>query len=107
MKIIVPQDGPVRFLYHEGLSAAMSDVATVQTFRASRCEPASELSLEERAQAVPVYDQSQLGQPGTWFYADMRPVAGPIFGPFPGRQAALDYEVRWLEDRQLPVPEAR
>jgi hypothetical protein len=33
---------------------------------------------------------------GRW-WADLRPVAGPVLGPVAGRSAALDAEVAWLE----------
>jgi len=36
---------------------------------------------------------------GGWF-ADMAPVAGPVLGPFPTRQTALDAEVAWLRQNR-------
>ncbi len=38
--------------------------------------------------------------PGGWL-ADLSPVNGPILGPFPLRQTALDAEVAWLNANLL------
>jgi hypothetical protein len=34
---------------------------------------------------------------GSGWTADLAPVGGPVLGPFPLRQEALDAEVRWLD----------
>ena len=38
---------------------------------------------------------------GQWT-ANLAPVNGPLLGPFPTRTAALDAEVRWLQEHWLP-----
>ncbi len=41
---------------------------------------------------------------GQWT-ADLAPVQGPLLGPFPTRTAALNAEVRWLQENWLlPSP---
>ena len=41
---------------------------------------------------------------GQWT-ANLAPVNGPLLGPFPTRTAALDAEVRWLQEHWLlPSP---
>ena len=41
---------------------------------------------------------------GKWT-ADLSPVDGPLLGPLPTRTAALDAEVRWLQENWLlPSP---
>jgi len=37
---------------------------------------------------------------GQWT-ADLAPVQGPLFGPFPTRTAALNAEVSWLQEHWL------
>ncbi len=36
--------------------------------------------------------------------ADLRPVNGPILGPFARRDAALRAETKWLRENLTPVP---
>lgn len=77
MQLVVTRSGSVRCLYSE-----LIDLATLgrpEIRRASHVEPDSE---------------------GRW-HADLRPVHGPVLGPFIRRGEALDAEQLWIEAHWL------
>jgi hypothetical protein len=81
MHLVVGPTGRVRALYTEDLDLAALGRPVIT--RASHFEPAPD---------------------GRWS-ADLRPVCGPVLGPFERRGQALDAERAWLEANWL-VPRA-
>jgi hypothetical protein len=77
MDLVVTPAGIVRAIYGEQIDLAVFGPAIIR--RASHVEPDME---------------------GRW-WADLRPVAGPVLGPFAVRSLALDAEVAWLEAHWL------
>ena len=81
--IFLRPNGEIAFL-HDDLAASLVGELGVdkKTRRASHVEP---------------------DEDGNW-YADLSPVGGPTFGPFPNdqRDAALAAEAAWLERNYLP-----
>lgn len=82
-EIIVAPNGMVRFIYDDDLASLLQDVGALSIARASHVEP--------------------LLDGGGWT-ADMSPVNGPVLGPFPTRQEALDEETDWLNEHSIPIP---
>ena len=80
MEIYIAADGTCQLVYDDRVD--LRSLGEVHIRRASHVEPVSV---------------------GQWT-ADMRPVHGPILGPFPTRSQALAAELAWLsswfEDRQ-------
>jgi hypothetical protein len=77
MQLVIDPAGQVRALYGEGI-----DLATLgrpRVFRASHVEP---------------------DRDGRW-HADLRPLIGPVLGPFARRSQALEAEVAWLQEHWL------
>jgi len=70
------EDGVVTFIYNDALADVL-DLGDVDMRRVSHVEPA-----------------------GRAWTADMSPVGGPVLGPFPLRQDALDAEVAWLREHR-------
>jgi hypothetical protein len=77
MDLIIALDGSARAIYGEAIDLTALGRATI--VRASHVEP---------------------DDGGRWT-ADLRPVGGPVLGPFEQRSAALAAEVRWLEQNWL------
>lgn len=77
MQLIVTAEGEVRCLYGEQID--LTTLGGLHILRTSHVEP---------------------GTNGCWF-ADLRPVQGPILGPFTKRSDALAAEVAWLETHWL------
>ena len=75
--ISVSEGGEVRFLWNDDL-APLLELGEGRIVRASHVEPS-----------------------GTMWSADLSPVEGPILGPFPLRQGALDAERNWLEKNEF------
>jgi hypothetical protein len=73
MELRVTPDGLVRAIYNEAIDLAELGRPTIA--RASHVEP---------------------DEHGRW-YADLRPVGGPVLGPFDRRSEALEAERDWLE----------
>ena len=80
MTLIVDRTGQVRCVYGECIDLAALGRAEIT--RASHVEPDGQ---------------------GHW-HADLRPVGGPVLGPFPRRSDALEAEVAWLEANWLTRP---
>jgi hypothetical protein len=80
MRLVVAPDGTVRTLYTEALDLGVLGSPRIR--RASHVEP---------------------DEQGRW-HADLRPVGGPVLGPFDRRSAALAAEVAWLEEHWLGGP---
>ena len=77
MHLVVEPTGRVRALSSEDLDLATLGVPVIT--RASQVEP---------------------GADGRWS-ADLRPVGGPVLGPFDRRSQALDAQFAWLEANWL------
>jgi hypothetical protein len=76
--ITIGESGTARMIYADAIAPLlMGGASTVR--RASHVEPAA----------------------GGGWAADLSPVGGPVLGPFPLRQAALDAEVAWLRAHVL------
>jgi len=71
----------IRHIYHDGL-LPLADHGQAVTARASHVEPC---------------------QTGGWM-VDLTPVGGPVLGPFPRRDVALNIEVEWLNQHKIPAP---
>ena len=78
MQLVVTTSGAVRCLYTEVID--LSALGNPEIRRASHVEP---------------------GPDGRW-HADLRPVQGPVIGPFDCRSAALEAEQAWIEAHWLP-----
>ena len=72
MNLLINADGSVRCVYNETVDLSSLGPLTIR--RASHVEPDAD---------------------GRWL-ADLRPVEGPMLGPFSSRSAALDAEQQWL-----------
>ncbi len=77
MQVVVTPEGMIRYVYDE--TVCLNDLGAVTIRRASHVEP---------------------DDAGRW-RADLRPVGGPILGPFEWRSAALAAEVAWLAEHWL------
>jgi hypothetical protein len=80
MDLVVDRTGNVRCVYCETIDLATLGRAEIR--RASHVEPT---------------------HGGRWT-ADLRPVSGPVLGPFLRRSEALDAERAWLEINWLAAP---
>ena len=80
MNLVIDPRGSVRAVYGETIDLAA--LGTPRIVRASRVEPTPD---------------------GRWT-ADLRPVGGPVLGPFRRRSEALDAERAWLEINWLAAP---
>jgi hypothetical protein len=77
MHLIVEATGRIRAVYTEELD--LSGFGSLVITRSSQVEP---------------------GADGRWS-ADLRPVGGPVLGPFDRRSQALEAEQSWLETHWL------
>jgi hypothetical protein len=77
MDLVVAPDGIIRAIYSEEIPLAT--LGRPRIVRASHVEP---------------------DEDGRW-HADLRPLLGPVLGPFPCRGEALAAEVAWLERNWL------
>ena len=77
MRLVVAPGGLIRAIYSEEIT--LDALGPPKIARASSVEPDGE---------------------GRW-HADLRPLLGPVLGPFPRRSEALAAEVAWLEEHWL------
>jgi len=100
LKIVIDGKGKPRHLVsaeHENSFSVLGEKE--ETWRNSHVETVSSLSqsakdeLRQRMRAIPK---------NLWF-ADMQPVAGPVLGPFDTHAEALQSEVTYLEENNLPL----
>ena len=80
MQLVVKPSGAIETIYEELID--LCSLGRLQIARASHVEPAFE---------------------GSWF-ADLKPVDGPVLGPFNHRSEALEAERAWLETHWLTRP---
>ena len=80
----------------------------LSTMRASHVESWNDLSDKARAwiheQRKWVVDILDPIDPNL-FWADMLPVGGPVMGPFSQYEQAIEAEIRWLQQNNLPTSE--
>jgi hypothetical protein len=79
MQLVVTTSGAVRCLYSEVIDLTSLGRPCIR--RASHVEP---------------------GADGVWS-SDLRPLNGPVLGPFDRRSAALEAERSWIEEHWLPT----
>jgi hypothetical protein len=79
MQLAVGPSGRVRAIYSELID--LDTLGRLAITRASQVEPDGA---------------------GRW-HADLRPVGGPVLGPYPLRSQALEAEVAWLETHWLLI----
>ena len=72
-------NGQLRFIHDDALRPLLA-LGNARVCRASHVEPS---------------------QDGSSWSADMVPSGGPLLGPFPTKQKALDSEVEWLNANKL------
>ena len=77
MELVITRTGEIRCIYGEAI--ALSELGPLRISRASHVEPDSA---------------------GNW-WADLRPVGGPLLGPHPCRSLALVAELGWLHKHWL------
>jgi len=75
MQLTIDRQGGVRAIWDDRL-AFLGSIGRMRINRASHVEPTT----------------------GGQWTADLSPVNGPVLGPFPLRQQALDAEVAWLRE---------
>jgi hypothetical protein len=80
MNLVIGPQGCVKAVYGELIDLAA--IGSLHIVRASRVEPTTD---------------------GRWT-ADLRPVGGPVLGPFGRRSEALEAELLWLEGHWLAAP---
>ena len=80
MELVISPDGLIRCLYSEELDLTQLGELTIR--RASHVEPDSA---------------------GNW-WSDLRPISGPVLGPFVLRSSALAAEVTWPRVHWLAKP---
>ena len=80
MQLVIAPDGTARAIYSEMIDLAALGRSTIA--RASHVEP---------------------DRDGRW-HADLRPMLGPVLGPFGRRSEALEAELTWLEAHWLSPP---
>lgn len=74
------QGNTIRYIYDDML-VTMNELGQTETVRASHVEPV-----------------------GSEWFVDLTPSNGPKLGPFKLRQEALDAEIEWIIQNQIPVP---
>ena len=79
--------GHLTVVYDDELADLLTEVGTVAVCRVSHVEPYDGSGGE-------AFAARHAG--GTWWTADMRPVDGPVLGPFASRAEALAAERVWL-----------
>jgi hypothetical protein len=77
MQLVINPTGQVRAIYSEEIT--LEALGQLAIARASAVEPDGD---------------------GRW-HADLRPLLGPVLGPFPRRSEALAAELAWLERHWL------
>ena len=77
IELVIHPSGNVRMIYSEAIDGQLLGRVTIR--RGSHVEPRPD---------------------GQWT-ADLRPVGGPVLGPYPFRSDALQAEVRWLRRHWL------
>ena len=82
--ITIKTDGRIEFIYDDRLRGLLQQ-GDASVTRASAVEPTVD---------------------NQWT-ADMGPSGGPVLGPFPTRQEALDAETEWLNQNILTAPTQR
>lgn len=99
-RVVIAADG-IRFIHDDTVTQMLSSLGTTTIRRASQVEQFHDLSAEAKQKVLQQANGEPL--PPLGWYVDLTISDGPVYGPFPFRQAALDWEVEWLEQHNIPV----
>lgn len=105
--IVIDPMGYARHLNHESTPGLQRLGPVRAIYRNSHVEPYDCLDDEGKKQLMKehgFYNTLLFAMEHNWF-ADMRPVEGPILGPYDDRPTALQAEIDWLEAHNLPLPQ--
>lgn len=124
-QIIIPRDGiatgeqKVRAIYSPLTASLLGALGETAMRRASHVEPGTELNEAAIARLYTdgVIETSVAGPSSNWGYrvvrtkqninkkwwADLLPVDGPVLGPFETNTEALEAEVVWLKEHNIPI----
>ena len=124
-QIIIPRDGiatgaqKVRAIYSPLTASLLGAMGETAMRRASHVEPWSELSDTAKSWllqsgrmylvdiGIPMRWQALIAstdeKPDNKWWADLLPVDGPVLGPFDTNTEALDAEVVWLKEHNIPI----
>lgn len=124
-QIIIPRDGiatgeqQVRAIYSPLTASLLGALGETAMRRASHVEPGAELSEAAITWLynAGVIETSVAGPSSNWGYrvvaskqnirkqwwADLLPVDGPVLGPFDTNTEALEAEVVWLKEHNIPI----
>lgn len=126
-QIIIPRDGittgeqKVRAIYSPLTASLLGALGETAMRRASHVEPGAELSAAAIAwllqHGIGKEDVNHHASKLCWrvwvnngqsrlvdkWWADLLPVDGPVLGPFDTNTEALDAEVVWLKEHNIPI----
>lgn len=126
-QIIIPRDGitdgsqRVRAIYSPAVATMLGALGETDMRRASHVEPGVELSdaalqwlLQHKAATEDTQHHAQKLCWRMWtingtcrvvdkWWADLLPVDGPVLGPFDTNTEALEAEVVWLKEHNIPI----
>lgn len=107
VEVVISPDGTARHLVDATSESIAGKIGPkIATARASHVESFNDLSTQARAwlQAagfcVDCCGARSINPNDFW--ADLLPVGGPVLGPFSEYAAAIDAEVAWLQEHNLP-----
>lgn len=103
MQLIAANDGTVRYLAGEERLPLTEQFGPVQRHvRCSRVDGWDDLSWTAQGW-IRCYRQEHAEQP-QFFWVDLLQLANYILGPFLTYDLAIQAEVHWLKEHQLPLP---
>ena len=105
--LVIEPDGATRHLVDE-VSERLGNMIgpKLSTRRASHVESWGDLSKEAQVWVLgDGVDDAEAHVDVNDFWADLLPVGGPVLGPFPLYSEAIDAEITWLQEHNLPTAE--
>jgi hypothetical protein len=102
--IVIDADGTARSLVDEASERICSEIGPkISTRRASHVESWWDLTPNVRRWIKDNLLDGDCSKVDTnAFWADMLPVGGPVLGPYVNYKEAIDAEVAWLHEHNIP-----
>lgn len=98
-------EGSATCIHSSGLDPIIRAVGASELHRASHIEPYECLTPDLQLRVRIVLNRTRESLLGKWF-ADLRKSGGDIEGPMDSREEALAFEIQWVKQNVLRLPDA-
>lgn len=105
LQLIISKEGLVRAICTDQTLSFLQQVSNndIEVKRASHVEWSTGIRADASKWLIANRADCAAGEIPAGWWADLLPSGGPVLGPFDTHAQAIEVELRWLSENQIPV----